>query len=237
MISSRGTVSGLAQRTAHRRIFKPQQRRGVAMIYGATGTRDSWFNWDDAYRAIGLTGEITGITDAGFPLGSIDTLDLWGNDTHQANTLQLRENCQADWGGFRFHYIGTSAGGLNGLNLLVANPDLLRSVSILIPVLDVQDVYDNNRESFASVISSAYGGRPPDSHNPMSNLEAIAATGVPIKLWASTSDSVTPWSITEEFVDTLGDQVELVNMGALGHNWNYTYWNPESIVEFLEAHD
>lgn len=229
MLSSRSSLS----RFATDRMFRPYSRAGVAMLYGATGTRDSWFALNDAFWP---SGEIKAITEAGFPVGSVDTLDGWGNDALLDDLTDMKaEGDAAYFASGRWHLLGASAGGLTVLNWAKANPALVKSLTLLIPVLDVQDVYTNNRGSFASVISTAYGGAPPDSHNPADNYSSFA--DIPIKLYYSTTDTITPLAITQAFISGVGDNVEGVNMGAQGHFWDYAVFTPASIVEFLEAND
>lgn len=211
-------------------------RRPVIMLYGATGTRDSWFGWDQVLEP---DGEISSITRKGWPVGSIDTLDYWGNDTLLTNLSDHKAEGKSMgiFAGGRAHLIGTSAGGLTILNWARAHPKLVKSLTLLIPVLDVQDVYDNNRNGFASVISSAYGGRPPDDHNPMDSLEHFQ--DFPISLYFSTNDTVTPIDVTLDWIDGLvnNDRLELHNMGAQGHFWHPDYWNPTNIISFLKRND
>lgn len=237
MLGSRGTVNSLAQRVGYPRIFKPQQKHGVVMIYGDTGTRDSWFAFN--LTALYPNTEVNRITEAGFPVASIDMLTYWGNDTIQGNIDTLLDNCSDIFGGWKVHLIGVSAGGLTVLNWARNNPEKVRSLQVLIPVLDVQDVYDHDRSSsgFTAEISTAYGGRPGDDYNPASHPEDYAQ--FPLRVVYSTTDTVTPLSITEAFIAGVGgDNLTAESMGAQGHSWLLSsVWSAASATAFIEAND
>lgn len=231
MVSSRGTIGGLDQRLAHSRLYKPGRKRGVAMLFGRGGTRDSWFAFNDALYP---DGEIQAITDNGWALGSIDTLTHWGNATIRANITTLKTNCASLWKAGGLHLIGASAGGLSVLNWAKYNPTLVKSITLVIPILDVQDTYDNNRGGFQSEIGTAFGGRPGDADNPAKNYSAFS--GFPIHLFYATDDPFTPNAINQAFIAGVGSNVVARSMGAIGHAWAAP-WGGDEIARFLRAHD
>lgn len=233
MVSSRGTINSLAQRIGYGRLFKPRSKRGVVMIYGDTGTRDSWFALSDSLHP---DGEVEALADAGYPIGSIDMGTRWGNTAIQTDIDTLISNCSDIFGGLRVHLIGASAGGLTILNWARANPTKVRSLTLLIPVLDVQDVWDSDRAGFKAEITTTYGGRPGDAYNP--SLHFSDYSKFPIHLFYSTTDTVTPLSITEAFIEGVGDNVVAENMGAQGHNWLLSpVWNAPDVLAFIDSHD
>lgn len=228
MVSDRGTVSSLAQRVGYGRMYKAGRRKGILALPGATFNQDWWFDLDQA------TGEMRTLTELyGFPIGSCATLEDWGNSTMRARVSQLRTNCIASlFAGTKVHLMGVSAGGLSSLNWAKANPTLVQSISLLIPVVDVQAVYDNNRESFQSSISGAYGGRPPDSENPAKY--AADLKGLPIRIYYSTNDSVTTSAETLNFAAAAG--AETFSMGAVGHFWGPP-WSGLHVGQFMRERD
>lgn len=229
MFSSRGTVGGLDQRYGHDRLYKPGSRKGVLAMYGATGTRDSFFDLDRADRTT-----LRGIGGFGFAFGTIDVLEYWGNSTIRTNMSTLRTNLQSGtFASGKVHLLGFSAGGTACLNWAKANPTLVQSICLVIPAVDIQDIYDNNRSGFQASISAAYGGRPADADNPADN--AASFVDFPIRIYYSTNDTICIASTITTFATATG--AELISMGAVGHFWSYTYWGGENAGEFFEEHD
>lgn len=229
MVTNAGTVSSLDQRTGCGRLYRNGSRRGVIALPGATYDRNWWFDLDSA------TYEMRILTDGyGFPVASIGTFDTWGNSTQRTNVSTLYTNCV---GGLfssdtKVHILGVSAGGLTALNWAKNNPTLVQSITLLIPVIDVQAVYDENRSSFASSISTAYSGRPSDANNPADNASSFS--GFPIRIYYSENDAVTTTTETLTFASACG--AETLSMGPVGHFWGPP-WNGYAVGEFMRAHD
>lgn len=228
LVSSRGTISSLDQRLGTGYLHKPGRSTGAVVLFGATGTRDSWFAWDAAAY------ELREITGRGIPVASIGTLDYWGNATIRSNISTLVTNAQAThFKSGKVHLLGASAGGLSVLNWAKANPTLVQSIVLLIPVVDVQAVHSENRSGFASAINTAHGGAPPDADNPADY--AADLSGVPIKLFYSTNDPVTTEAESLAFIAASG--AEGVSMGAQGHSWAYPAWSGGAAADFMLANE
>lgn len=227
MVSSRGT-----QRYAYSRLYKPGSRSGVLMLFGRGGTRDSWFAFNDA---LWPSGEISSITDAGFPVGSIDTGVLWGNSTMLTNISTLKTAGQtALFAAGGVHLLGASAGGLAVLAWATANPSLVKSITLVVPALDVQHIHTNDLGGFAAEIETAYGGAPADADNPIDNLADFE--DFPIDLYYSTDDPYTPLATTEAFIDGVGSNVTGHNMGAQAHAWTVP-WSGANVAAFISEND
>jgi hypothetical protein len=99
------------------------------------------------------------------------------------------------------------------------NPTLVQSLSLMLPLVDVDDVYTNELWGMAAKISRAYGGAPANGENPAENTASFA--GMPIRMWASPDDSICRWTPVNAFATATG--ADLINIGAqggLGHSLN-----------------
>lgn len=211
MVSSRGTVSGLLQRTAVRRIYRAGDARGVLFMNGWLSSLDFFFNPASADPSL-----LRGVTSYGWPLGCITTASTWGNSAIRADMSSLKTNLQAGLAvpTGKVHLFGQSMGGVCALNWAKNNPTLVQSICLVIPTVDIQAIYDNNRNSAASAISTAYGGRPADAENPAKN--AASFTSFPMAIYYSTSDTYTTSSETTTFGAAAGATMH--SMGAIGHD-------------------
>lgn len=228
MVSRTETVASLDQRVGYGRLYKDGARKGALILPGATQNQHFWFVWDTATR------DVRYITDDhGIPVASCATLDLWGNSTHRTNISQLRTNAQtARFASGKVHLLGASAGGLAACNWAKNNPTLVQSLVLLIPVLNVQGVYSEDRGGFASAVGTAYGGAPPDADNPADY--AADLNGLPISVYYSTTDTVTTEAETLAFIAASG--AEGSSMGALGHGWGAP-WSGLAAGQFMVDND
>lgn len=228
LVSSRGTVNSLDQRTGYDRLYKPASRKGVLAMYGVNGTRDSFFSLD---ASDGTTLRDLVPTR---PVASLDVLEYWGNSTIRTNMSTLKTNAQVSlFASGKVHLMGISAGATCALNWAKANPTLVQSILLIVPAVDIQDIYDNWPGGLQDSISSAYGGRPSDANNPADNTASF--TSFPIQIYYSTTDTVcTPATIT---AFASGTGAELVSMGAMGHFWNNAVWNGEASSNFFLEND
>lgn len=228
MYTTRGTVSSLLQKVGVPRFYDKSSAKGVQLLGGATSDLEQWWAIETAYGYLGAT------LNYGHAAGSISTLSTWGNAAIQADMETLRSNMIAsgDHPTGPMHMLGISMGGLCALNFAKAKPTMVKSLCLVIPVVDVQDIYTNNRGSFASAISTAYGGAPPDAQNPADNTSSF--TSFPIRIYYSTTDNICLPAITESFATATG--AELVSMGAIGHLWGAPLSGVE-IAGFFEENE
>lgn len=223
MVSTRGVGqyrSGQTHRAMWPRFYRPGGHRGVMACPGWTGSADHWF--EPGTDQLGLSGPII---EAGLPVASRAEGQQWGNAESRAQFTDLWTYGQASLG-FKVgkvHLLGISAGSLAVMRWAMANPTLVRSVSVLLPAVDPQDIYD--RDPFGAgikaSISTAYGGRPADSEVPALNTALFA--GIPIKMWYSANDPICLPAKAEAFAAATG--AETVNLGEqsggfTGHSIN-----------------
>lgn len=201
------------------------------LLPGATNDHDWWKLIDDAAHP---DGDITKITDAGFPVGTIGTLDTWGNPTQVANISTLISNMRSSGlaRGGRVHLFGVSAGGLSAIQWARENPQLVATLQLLIPAHALQNTYDENRSGFQSVIGTAYGGRPTDDDDPLIN--AAELRGLKIRMYVSDNDAVTTPGESHLFAERSG--AERISMGSVGHFWGAPY-NGAAIADYIAAND
>jgi pimeloyl-ACP methyl ester carboxylesterase len=227
MVTDRGTVGGLDQRVMYGRTYKPGAKKGVLTIPGALGTMNDFFDLNFPI--------LDAIHKEGFATASLTTALTWGNDAIQAGVSTLRNNCITSglFAAGKVHLMGISMGGLTVLNWARANPTLVQSITLVIPVLNVQGVYDQNRGGFTTLIApGAYPARPPDDYNPLTNVASFA--GVPINLYYSTTDPITLEAETLAFGHALG--LDLRSMGPQGHG-SAPPWGGPDAAGWIAAND
>jgi dienelactone hydrolase len=203
------------------RYVKPAARRTV-LIHGGWG-QSALSNMppDNITRTVG---------EMGGPVMYADYVNgkQWGNDTVQSRISSLWSFAQSSFGAKTDKVVlyGTSMGGCCVLNWAIRNVAKVAAILLVIPVVDLGDVYDNNRTSSlgftaSTDIDAAYGGAGSFSgtvrttHNPTLNAGALA--GVPILQFYSGTDPVCVPSTQTAFQAAVGSSCTIVNMGNYGH--------------------
>lgn len=158
------------------------------------------------------------LADAGYPMISADLGggSDWGNDEAQTRIGQAWTQVKAELSTAtdKMLLVGVSQGATAALNYAKNNPTNVAAVACLVPAVDIQDIYDNDRAGAAAGIAAAYGGsRPPDTHNPADNTAALS--GIPIKLWYATDDTIIFPATVTDFAAAVG--ATAVSLGAVGH--------------------
>lgn len=122
--------------------------------------------------------------------------------------------------------MGGSHGSINAMTVAAARPDLIGAVGVMLPITDLEAVRAANRGGYAASIEAAYGGNTAwqanrASYNPIQQADELAATDIPVRLYASTDDPYGLWSENQAFVAAVGaGQAELIGYGAQGHSYN-----------------
>lgn len=166
--------------------------------------------------------------DMGYPVLLADlggsASALWGNATNTTRVGQLWTWAKANLGCATDKFIGYAAsrGTPDILNYLQANPTQVAAVALENPAVNVDDIHDNNRASAQASINAAHGGNDAawetakTTMDPYLNMAAIAATGVPIRMWTSTDDPICLPASATTFASTTG--ATEVSIGAAGHS-------------------
>lgn len=118
----------------------------------------------------------------------------WGNDTAQARIGQAFSFVQATLGtkGDKFVGVGISKGATAMLNYARNNPSKVAALVLIVPAVNVSDIYDNDRSGLAAAIDAAYGGSwasAKATHDPALNTATHAAQGIPMKLCYGGADT------------------------------------------------
>lgn len=164
--------------------------------------------------------------------------NTWGNDATQTKYGDAKTRLQSAAVNAASGPVGlllTSMAGLGGLNWARANPTLVACIALLLPVVDLAYEHDNNVQSFAAEIETAFTNlagytAAVATHDPMQNTASY--TGVPMKAWISPSDTVAITARQQAFITATGCQ-----QGVSGANDHSGAFLPTAeIVQFFQAH-
>lgn len=167
--------------------------------------------------------------------------NVWGNDTAIARVglsktyLQgtAAYQPQAKAGGV--FLVGGSMGAAAALNWARQNLSSVKAIALLIPAVDVDDIHDNNRNGYAAEIETAYTNlagwdAAVSTHNPVTY--AAELTGIPIKVWYSSSDPICVPATASAFATASG--ATLRSLGAVGHTSATV--DASEITDFFQAY-
>jgi dienelactone hydrolase len=216
-------------------------KRGVLFCHGAEDTAIKVIDPANVYRA--LVAKL--VDQAQTPLEAADlgavqgTSDVWGNSTGMGrmdDSWAWLKN--ANGGGAKTDkaiLVGGSMGGLMAVNWASRNPTLVAAIVLVIPALDLQDIYVNDRgPGLQAEIQAAYGGAPDYATRSPMNL-AASLTGIPTKIWYSTNDPVTPSVGTNAtFAASVGSSCSTQSMGAVGHVFSAV--DPDQVLNFVSPY-
>ena len=215
----------------------PGSSRGLVMLAGWTGTVDYWAEGEN-----GIT-VTKGLADyereRGVLTASCAVDSTWGNATIRNRITALIDGNQTSgyWPTGKVHVFGNSMGSICAAKWALENPTKIASLGLSLFPPDIQTLYDRNALGSQSSLGAAYGGeRPPDDENPMKRTDEFAAMGIPIKIWFSDNDTVTPLSETLAFGLAVGDAVTGVSMGSVGHTWgDFSVFNGAALADFIRS--
>ena len=158
----------------------------------STGNRNSV--WSES-RMLPVTNALEA---AGYMLASADDSgDRWGNQASLDNYAALVEYIQTNYNVSYVALLAPSMGGLSALNLIATEAlTNVRAMAGIAPVCDLAKMYAD--AAWTSAIETAYSfsgsanyAAATDGYDPMLADAALFAT-VPIRIWASSSDTVVP---------------------------------------------
>ncbi len=172
----------------------------------------------------------------------------WGDDEMITRIDDALTYAEAQYG-FNppYHFVGVSMGTPCAMNWAVNNLDKVRSIACMLPAVNIQEIVDDNLANTGAVAppnvyppnhGTAYGVRPPDSHNPASY--AADLSGIPIKLWYSNNDTIClPAEVVSFAADSGAETVNIGNQtvfGIPGHGLD-TGFTSTDVATFLTAND
>lgn len=228
------------------RFYKPDATiKGCIYAHHAGGTALEVLDAADGVhpQAIAAAGyPVTGfdLGDPAVATGTTSGPKSWGNDnaiTAMGSAKTFLQAAEAN-GGFavgpgaatsKFLAFGISMGALMLLNYLVslATPSsVCAGVALSVPVLDLDDLYQNNKGSARADIGAAYGVTFPTAipnlatHSPAAYSSGNKAKlSMPIKIWAASDDPIaSTTSAATTWAGTIGGNVTVVDLGAVGHS-------------------
>lgn len=156
----------------------------------------------------------------------------WGNGTAVAAAETARAAQVASQGvtGDKVVCVGISMGSITALRYAMAYPTRVAALALIVPIPDVQGMYDANTGSFQSEIGTAYGARPSNAQNPASNTSAFAS--IPTRIWYSTSDATALPAPIVSFAAATG--ATLTSLGAVGHAFDSI--STADVASFLKGY-
>lgn len=132
--------------------------------------------------------------------------------------------------------VGGSMGGLTALLYALSNPAKVSVLVLFIPAFDPEFVRLNDpnaQQLNKAAIEANYGANVvPAAKQGFARGAELAATGIPTKIWYSTSDTFTPLASTQQFIAESG--CESTSLGPVGHG--YLNVDPDEAAAFIYDH-
>lgn len=215
-------------------------RMGVLYLHGAAGNAQTINRRDTSPGEYDL---VHGIVSAGFPVCAIDAggAFTWGSAAATAAVEAGRAYLQAS--GAKAGKVAVCGTSMGGLTCLAYHRDFAANVACalgVIPVIDLEDVYQNDRgaQGFQTSIGGVWGTVAPASlpagASPAQNVETYA--GLKLRVYYSTTDGICLPQLTTAFCDAIGE--EHFSVGALGHSQEAVSAVPlGDVIEFLHANE
>jgi hypothetical protein len=201
------TTPGELQIVARPRIVPSAPMYPVLYTHGAGGRADIDLNYGrSGIRTNGLSDNgVLGVS------GDFGGQQTWGNE-RAMNAMTATYNWLQTQPGVKPGKVAIAGGSMGGLNALIwasQNPDKVSCLSIYKPVINIGDIWANNRGGFASIIDSCYGGHyDPSTMDTVKNPYVMANThifdNIPILLNYGLSDTLCLPSFTTSFAATVG---------------------------------
>lgn len=183
-----------------------------------------------------ISPDIDVLTDAGTVYcGDLGGTQTWGNATSVTASVAALDVLDTETTGTPLA-VGFSMGATSVLNTAWRNTTRIGRMALVVPVLDLQDIHDNNRGGWAASLEAAYTNLAGlqaayASRSPVLRVADTIALGVDLGIWYSTNDPVCLPAITEDWAGDVG--AELFSMGAVGHSLDGLDY--DAIVAWLAA--
>lgn len=200
---------------------------GVVFVHGYGDTAVSPM---DISNKLGQFELIETLTDAGLPVLTMDFGQTgvtpggengWGNATVVARlatafTYMTGAPVGAKTG--KILLVGVSMGNISAMNYAKANPTKVAGLVGVIPVVDMDDIYQNNRSNLRPSIEAAHGitypAALPAGSNPATSQGSLSS--VPTRLYYSTGDTVIIPSTVTTLATAIG--AAAIAHGSLEHS-------------------
>jgi predicted alpha/beta hydrolase family esterase len=211
---------------------RPNGARGVVYAHGAAQTAK------DIAGNVFVQPPLFGLAQIPFIAADLAGGTAWGNDACKARMddawayLQSKYKAKAD----KVLLYGQSMGSLAVLTWALANPTKVAACAVCLPIVNLVDVHDNNRGSFAATIETAlgisgtYAGNATiTARDPFQNTAAFT---FPMKMWISDTDTVGRPADATSFAASVG--APTVSLGSIGHS--LSSFVAQDAVDYLKAY-
>lgn len=197
-------------------------RYPLLLTHGAGATADLQGNYGNASVTYNSLSDGYGIWLLSTDTGGTQT---WGNTAAMAAMDQAFAWLQNQSGVKRgkVAIAGGSMGGINALVWAAANPEKVSCISIYIPVINLTDIWANNRGGFRDIINGCYAGAyDPQTMESFKSPYAIADSGIyrniPILINYGKTDGLCLPEYARGFADKVGPNVIAIERSG-GHEW------------------
>lgn len=218
--------------------YKPNNtRRGVVYAHSLGGTYLSAFDSTVARDPLSTFAADGGMPTLCTTLGGTST---WGNDASQTamsadfTELTTTHGAKTD----KVFLYAASMGGLPSLRWTLANPAKVAGVALVCPCVDLAYEHDQDVFGYGAIIETAHGitgtyagNATITARDPMQQTAAMAATGVPIKMWYASNDVQTVTARQQAYITATGCQSS--SLGAVGHTITNVPWG--EVVQFFQS--
>lgn len=216
-----------------------QQFPGVAFVHGAGSTADYCLQPEPANQAA-----LTQKVGSRFPAISGDNGGLltWGNSLSLSRLgLYVQRLANRPDTTNEYALVSASMGGLVSFNFAAQAVKKPRAIVSVIPVINLNDIYLNNRDGYGAGIGAAYGGSYNEAmhgttNNPYAMRDMDKLKDIPMLLFYGLTDTLCRPEFTEEFAAADPGNRILVPLES-GHDYtSYANVDHDMIVQFLEEH-
>lgn len=218
-----GTIGG--QRYVLARPRHPRAGRVVLYMHGAGS--NATHAVDDP-RLGSLTAALLA---AGYAVAASDAHgDNWGDDPSVADQVALAHHL-ATLGLDRVYVLAESMGGLDALRLIGQVP--VRAWAGLYPVCNLASI--DAVGTYSAAIRAANGGTVPPSLSP---VRPAPLHGLPMRFWASPSDSVVPKAQNTDVcaANATADGAQVTLTATTGDHGDASNFDPYGLVGFFDVH-
>lgn len=223
------TGAGNGIRMNRPRTARDGRLRNVMVLGGLYSTADTWADGESTatYKPSDYVNYGRGLAVA-----SVNVDTTMGNATMVARITDAIDTLQTSgyYAPGRVSFIGGSTGGICALTYALANPSKVRKMVLGITPFDLQRLYDDDWGGIIQdIVDTAWSGRPGDEDNPFNRMDEY--TGIPILIYASTNDPISPYEDAVTFAQETGANLQTM---SAGHDFGDPY-SIDDIGEFLGA--
>lgn len=212
---------------------------GIVYCHGAAGDA---LSVSDPIQRAGEWALLHGLAEH-YPIVAADLGGpfTFGNATALARIEDARRYLQDTWGARPgpVAVVGVSMGGVGALNYAAAHRDHVSAAVGVVPVTDLNELYQGHSGIYTPYIAAAWGlavGQAlPLLANPVNHV--LELLGLPYQAWYASDDDVVPATTVRNLLGLLGLTGEGHDVGRLGHTQAAIgAASVPAILTFLDAH-